>query len=325
MSSSLHSNASTHSKRYKLSPASSGRLKHELRWDPPVSDLLHHLRQTATSAFMFGGLLEDLARSPHDELRLWRLAAVYDQDEVVAAAAARETDGFCLLHGTDSDAVRTLAEQLRSRLAITRLSGEYEVIAEALESHELGCRVIRDHHEHFMTLRAFEHQIQPDGNYRFADEADIPRLKEYAAGYSAERNVPFRCDWRYMCRQGRVLVAEARADSAAAPVPDAEHNASKRRAGRRPIAACLLQGISFGPYTSCAGVYTFPEYRGQGYAQQLVANFCVLAAAAGYDTCLLVDATNAPAIAAYSRVGFRIKAAYRDVYLAGGSMRSIPM
>ena len=88
MSSSLHSNASTHSKRYKLSPASSGRLKHELRWDPPVSDLLHHLRQTATSAFMFGGLLEDLARSPHDELRLWRLAAVYDQDEVVAAAAA---------------------------------------------------------------------------------------------------------------------------------------------------------------------------------------------------------------------------------------------
>lgn len=301
-------------------------LKHKLRWDPPIRDLLYHLQQTATSAFMFGGLLEDLLHSPYDKTQLWRLAAVYHNGEVVAAAAARETDGLCLLHGTDSAAIRMLAEQFRARLAIRRLSGEYEVISEALESELLGGYVTRDHHEHFMALRAFEHQIEPDGNYRLAVEADIPHLKEYAAGYSAERNVPFRCDWRYMCRQGRVLVAEARTDSVPPPISEADqHRLAESQTNRRPIAACLLQGISFGPYTSCAGVYTFPEYRSQGYAQQLVANFCVLAAAAGYDTCLLVDAENAPAIAAYSRVGFRIKGAYRDVYLAGGSMRSMPM
>lgn len=274
---------------------------------------------------MFGGLLKELSRVPSDEMNLWHLGAFYLGDEVIAAAAARETDGFCLLHGTDSDAVLDLAEQFRHRHAITRLSGEYEIIQEALRSDKLSRYVTRDHHEHFMAIRAFEHQIEPDGNYRLADEADIPRLKAYAAGYSLERNVPFRCDWRYMCGVGRVMVAEARTDSQPTSPPYAGPAQSALEQPRPPIAACLLQGISFGPYTSCAGVYTFPEYRSQGYAQQLVANFCLIAGAAGYDTCLLVDSENAPAVAAYSRVGFRIVAAYRDVYLDAASMRSMPI
>lgn len=300
---------------------------YDLRWDPPITDLLHHLKQTATSAFMFGGLLEDLIREPIDELKLWHLGAVYYGDEVVAAAATRATDGFCLLHGTHSDAVRLLAEQIHKRYLVARLSGEYEVIQEALTSSKLARYVTRDHHEHFMVVSAFEHQIHPDGNYRLADEDDIPRLRAYAAGYSSERNVPFRCDWRYMCRNGRVMVAEARSD-ANAPLRSGIRSSPTdlgQEISRPPITACLLQGITFGPYTSCAGVYTFPEYRGQGYAQQLVANFCLLAAAAGYDTCLLVDSKNTPAVTAYSRVGFRIVAPYRDVYLGSTSMRSIPI
>lgn len=285
-------------------------------WAPSITVLLQHLRATATSAFLLGGLLNDLERSSHRVLQYWHLVAVRDRaGEIVACAAFRFTDGLCLLHGTHPGAVRVLAETLDDRFLVAKLSGEADVVTEALASPRLQHRVVRDQREHFMVLRAYTHRLQPDGNYRLADVSDIPRLEQYARGYSRDQRVTFRRDWRRLCNEGRVFVADA--------LPEAGAGGHHRKP---VIASCLLHGTSFGPYVSCGAVYTFPEFRGQGYARRLLTNFSLLAFAAGYDVCLLVDETNLPAIRAYRSVGFVAVDSYREVYLSpDGTMRSIPM
>lgn len=264
--------------------------------------LLQHLSQTATSAYLFAGLLNDLAPLPQQERSGWLLFEGLDRDETVAAAAVRRSDGFCLLHGTCEAAVRHLAEYLVAEHAIRKISGEFDVLSWALESFALGPRVYRDHRELFMVIRAHGHQLAPDGNYRLAGFEDIPTLREYAAGYSSERQVPVDLDWARLIVTGQVVLAEA-----LPPDPPGQ------------VASCLLKGIQYGPFASFGGIYTFPNFRGRGYASRLLVNCCVEVFAAGLDACLFVDDDNESAIAAYRRAGFFPVADYRDVYLSASS------
>jgi GNAT superfamily N-acetyltransferase len=255
-----------------------------LRADP--RDLLRFGEQTAVAAFQFNSLLQGVVRGYY-AARHWVFTAAYDGDEVVAALVVSRLDGYGLLHAVDDAAAWELITHVTAKQRLTAVAGEADAVAAVTRHPAIASRIYRTEHELFMVLRAFEHQIEPDGNYRLAEPKDIPALRAYAAGYSAEHNVPFHCDWHYEVARGQVLVADT-----LPPDPP----------GR--IASCLMRGGTTDQFALCSGVYTFPRFRGKGYAPRLVANFALEAALGGLDTCLYVGVNNRAALSAYRRVGF---------------------
>lgn len=266
-----------------------------LHMDPEI--LLDFAQQTTTCAFQLNSVLTGVVSGEYAR-RNWIFAATIDGDEITAGACLNRTDGYCLLHAVDAPDADRLLTALASEHVVNALAGEADVIGPLTEHPLIASRVMRTEHERFMVMRAFQHQIEPDGNYRLAVPQDIPTLRAYAAGYSAEHNVPFDCDWHHEVARGQVLVAET-----IAPDP----------AGH--IAACLMRGGMTDLFALCSGVFTFPRFRNKGYATRLVANFAFEAALAGLDTCLYVGVTNRPAIAAYRRAGFFQIGDYLIVYL----------
>lgn len=256
----------------------------QIHTDP--QQLLHFGQQTASAAFQFISLLQGVVRGTY-VARHWVFAATYDGDEVVAGLIVSRLDGYSLLHAVDDDAAWELISQVVARHPIQTIAGEAEVIAAVTNHPSVGPRIYRTEHERFMVLRAFQHQVEPDGNYRLAEHKDIPALRAYAAGYSAEHNVPFHCDWHYEVSRGQVLVADT-----VPPDPPGQ------------IASCLMRGGTTDQFALCSGVYTFPQFRGKGYAPRLIANFALEAALGGLDTCLYVGVNNRAALSAYRRVGF---------------------
>lgn len=255
-------------------------------YDPDPRTLLAFVDDTAVAAFPIVAVLEGLVsgRQRRDD---WILAAATEGGVVTGAAVLHRRDGYALFHTVEPRQGAHLVASLVSRYRVRVLAGEADSAAVALQVPAVAERIWRVEHEHFMVLRAFEHRVEPDGNYRPAQRKDIPVLRAYATGYSSEHNVPFVADWEYEVACGNVMVAEA-----LPPHPPGQ------------IAACLMRGVTAGPYALCSAVYTFPRFRGQGYAQRLVANFCLEAALAGLDPCLYVGTSNAPALAAYRKVGF---------------------
>lgn len=263
--------------------------------DPQTT--LAFVRQTSTCAILLISLLEDMIRTGSQHSR-WILMAAYEGSEMSAVAAIHKLNGHCFIHGIHSQAIQQLARQADHNHSLLRLSGEHDTIRAVAELPGLAARVIRDECEHFMVLRAFEQKVEPDGNYRPAQMSDIPALRAYAAGYSAEHNVPFHRDWNQVVAQGQAMIAES-------------HDLNQAR----QVAACLMLGAVVDPFVLCSGVYTFPSFRGQGYATRLVANFCFEASLAQLDTCLYVGVHNRPALLAYTRVGFTPVDLHRTMYL----------
>lgn len=262
-----------------------------------AQSLVAFVSQTTTSDFLLVALLTHLAERELAGSR-WRLMAVKQEETITAAAALHVEDGYCLVHGIDDDDLRHLAVHLDEHHFVSRLAGEEEMIDAVLEVPSLARRIGRDEREYFMILPPFEQKVQPDGNYRPAAVSDIPVLRAYAAGYSAEHNVPFICDWHQAVANRQVLVAESR---------------SPHSPGQ--IAACLMRGVHTRDFVLCSGVYTFPAFRGQGYATRLVANYCFEASLVNLGTCLYVGIHNRPALKAYERVGFRQAGRFRTVFL----------
>lgn len=256
----------------------------ELRVDP--RNLLRFGEQTATAAFQFISLLQGVVNGTY-AARHWVFAAAWDGDEIVAGLIVSRLDGYTLLHAVDDVAAWELITQVVGKYPIQTIAGEADSVAAVTSHPHIGPRIYRTEHERFMVLRAFEHQIEADGNYRLAGIEDIPTLRAYAAGYSAEHNVPFHCDWHYEVTRGQVLVADT-----IPPDPPGQ------------IASCLMRGGTTDQFALCSGVYTFPHLRGKGYAPRLIANFALEAALGGLDTCLYVGVNNRAALSAYERVGF---------------------
>lgn len=265
--------------------------------DATPATLLRFVSQTATAAFQLQVLLYALHNGQplHGK---WRLAAYSEGTEPLACAVVSRKDGYCLLHAVDDAAAWALLTELLRRYRINALAGEADVVQPLREHPQIAHRVFRMELEHFMRLRAFDHKVEPDGNYRLARPEDIPALRAYAAGYSMEHDVIFDCDWHDEIARGNVLVADA-----LPPDPTGQ------------IASCLMRGGITDQAALCSGVYTFPRFRNRSYAQRLVANFALEAAVAGLDTCLYVGTTNRPALAAYRRVGFFHVGDYLILYL----------
>lgn len=276
-----------------------------IRHDLEPAHLLHFVRQTSTCAFTLIALLEGIVYSGNEQNKWVVMASTEDQD-VTAVAAIHILNGYCLIHGTSTRALQRLVLHIAQQQTLKKLAGEIDSIEAIALLPSIAKRIVRDETEHFMVLRAFQQQVEPDGNYRAALAQDIPVLRAYAAGYSAEHNVPFRRDWNRVVATRQAMLAES-----LSPDPP----------GR--VAACLMHGAVAEPFILCSGVYTFPDYRGQGYATRLVSNFCFEASLAGLDTCLYVGIGNQPAIRAYTRVGFAPVHLYRTLSL-GNTPETVP-
>lgn len=266
--------------------------------DVPAEVLLHHLRETATTAVSFYALLNEFGDLPKRAQQAWRLYMVEFGGEIKAGAALRRFDGLCFLHGIERPAVQGLARYLIYRDHVAKLSGEHQPLSWVFEDPDIAGLIRRDHRELFMVMRPYGHALTPDGNYRPAEVRDIPVLEAYARGYSKERAVEFHRDWRELVDRREVFVADS-------------------RPGEEPagVAACVMKGARAGPFASLGGVYTFPPYRNRGYASQLVVNVAMEYFAEGLYACLMVDDDNAPAIQAYKRAGFIETGDYRNTYL----------
>src|SRR4029078_3817484 len=63
-----------------------------------------------------------------------------------------------------------------------------------------------------------------------------------------------------------------------------------------------------------SGVYTPPEHRGRGYATRGLAEQCMRLFERSRHVCLFVNDFNAPALALYRRLGFRVIASWASAF-----------
>ncbi|MCH7313909.1 GNAT family N-acetyltransferase [Acinetobacter sp. ANC 3882] len=119
-------------------------------------------------------------------------------------------------------------------------------------------------------------------NGRLAIASDIPRLIEYQHLYNQERSVEDVSDWDALIQQAKVAVHEV----------DGQ------------IVSIIRFGIETNRLVSIGGTYTFPEYRRQGYAEQVLAFAVNQIVESGRIAHLIVDIDNFPAIELYRQMGF---------------------
>lgn len=247
--------------------------------------------------FWLEHLVRVLAETAPDHDRTWRLYTVPSEGEDApyrALYAVSTETGYALFHAIDTEAGTNLLRWAIDHAPPRKVLSSYSPMQHALESEDLAKRVTRDHRELYLTLAPGELSIEPDWDYRHATEADIPRLKEYNEIYNRERRTDWTRDWRLSVARRIVYVRE--------------------RNGQ--ITSCLMRGAVITPRVALGGTFTFPEYRGQGEATMLVANFCAEMGLFGYEVCLIVDDDNLPALRVYAKVGFTPKGLYRTTYFS---------
>ena len=122
----------------------------------------------------------------------------------------------------------------------------------------------------------------PQANGRMANLSDIARLVEYQHQYNEERSVEEVSDWDVLITQQKVAVYEV----------DGQ------------IVSIVRLGIETDRLVSIGGVYTFPAYRRQGFAESIVAFAVERIVSTGRIAHLIVDIDNQAAVALYHQMGF---------------------
>lgn len=247
--------------------------------------------------FWLEHLVRVMAETAPDHEETWRLYSMEPEGEQApfrALYAVSVKTGYALFHAVDTDAGTNLLRWALNHAPPRKVLSSYSAMQHALEAEDLAQRVTRDHRELYLSLAPGELSIEPDWEYRHATEADIPRLIEYNEIYNRERQTDWTRDWGQSVARRIVYVRE--------------------RDGK--ITSCLMRGAVIAPLVALGGTFTFPEFRGQGEATMLVANFCAEMGLFGYEVCLIVDDDNFPALRVYAKVGFTPKGLYRTTYFS---------
>lgn len=244
--------------------------------------------------FWLEHLVRVLAEVDDDEANLWRLWAAPAGGPYTALYAISAETRYALFHATDPGAGAALLRWAVDHEHPLKVMGPYTAIEQSLVVADLKARVTRDHRQLLMALAPGQLAVEPDWEYRLADQDDIPRLMEYNALYNEERQTNWSREWRHTVAHRVVYVRE--------------------RDGK--IASCLMRGAVLGHRVSLGGTFTFPEYRGLGDATMLVANFCAEMAVFGCEVCLLADDDNLPALRVYAKVGFTPQGLFRTTYFS---------
>ncbi len=139
-------------------------------------------------------------------------------------------------------------------------------------------RLVRHHRA--LAMSCAGERIEPQG--RWARLEDLERLRTYREQYDAERQIRGRLDTARDIHLRRVAVVE--------------HDGQ--------IVSVLRYGGDTARYSCIGGTYTFPEWRGRGFARRLVAFMVRALAARGKVAHLIVDDDNTSALAVYEAAGF---------------------
>lgn len=128
-----------------------------------------------------------------------------------------------------------------------------------------------------------EAKPQMDPAVRHARDSDLPMLNRWRRHYKEERGILFDADISAMIGMQRVFVYETDGHVVAAAKIDIETNR----------------------ISEIGGVYTFPEFRSQGYGRKIVDDIAARISQRGKMPVLQVDRENLPACHLYERAGWR--------------------
>lgn len=187
-------------------------------------------------------------------------------------------DSVWFLQATDADAARALAgAALVDRP--TKLFCPLEVWDWLAPELPESFRVARKHR--LLAMSCSDGDNAAGG--RWAGEGDLDRLKTYRRMYDAERKTRGKPATTEDLRQRRVAVFD--------------HDGQ--------IVSVLRHGGDTDRYGCIGGTYTFPQWRGRGFAKRLVAFMVRALAKRGKTAHLIVDDDNRSAIALYEAAGFK--------------------
>ena len=138
-------------------------------------------------------------------------------------------------------------------------------------------------------------QCQSDPNVRTARESDIPTLHRWRRLYKEERGILFDADLDAWVHTQRIFVYE--------------HD--------KQITAVAKFDLELPSLIEIGGVYTFPEFRKQGYGAKIVSDLASRIRSTGRIPTLQVDEQNAPALRLYEHAGWKPMGKLARVWLTG--------
>ncbi len=134
-----------------------------------------------------------------------------------------------------------------------------------------------------------------DSNVRLAKESDVPTLNRWRKQYREERGILFNADLDAWVDAGRVFVYE--------------HD--------KQVVAIAKFDLELHRLIEIGGVYTFPEFRQQGFGGKIVSDLACRIREAGKIPTLQVDESNAPAMNLYHSAGWLPMGKLSRVWLTG--------
>jgi len=140
-----------------------------------------------------------------------------------------------------------------------------------------------------------EAKCESDANVRIAKEADVPVLNRWRRLYKEERGILFDANLDAWVQTGKVFVYE----------------------WEKQVVALAKFDLELPRLIEIGGVYTFPEFRQQGFGGKIVADLACRIRQAGKIPTLQVDEQNSPALSLYEGAGWVSMGKLARVWLTG--------
>jgi len=270
---------------------------------PHLAETLRWLqRDPVLHVYVTALTLRDSLGSPHDEA--W---AVRRHGAITALLHLGGRSGAVLPHGDDPQALRELAQVVRARRAA--LPPRLQVIGPA------------------EGVRAVVEALARDGLRPRLERAQV-YMQLAAAGPPAVGRLP---ELRPARAEDYALLYETGAELRAEELDEDPRLADPSGYARRVEEECRdgytwlwtdEAGLRFRASISAAtieaaqvsGVYTPPARRGRGFATRGLAELCARLLEKSRAVCLFVNDFNAPALALYRRLGFRVIAPWASAF-----------
>jgi GNAT superfamily N-acetyltransferase len=136
---------------------------------------------------------------------------------------------------------------------------------------------------------------ESDPNVRLAKESDVPTLNRWRRQYKEERGILFDADLDAGIQAGRIFVYE--------------HD--------KQVVAVAKFDLELQRLIEIGGVYTFPEFRQQGFGGKIVSDLACRIRQTQKTPTLQVDVENEPALKLYESDGWKTMGRLARVWLTG--------
>jgi predicted GNAT family acetyltransferase len=261
-------------------------------------------RDPVVNVYLMALALRDALARPRDEF--W---AARREGELVGLVHLGSRSGAVLPVCDAPDAVAPLAAQVLARREI--LPGRFQVIGPRVPVDA----IVEGFRAEGVVPRLYRNQL-----YMALERGQLAtreRLPEVRTASTA--------DYDLLYESGALLRAEELEEDPRLADPAAyarrvedECRDSSTHVWVDPHGLCFRAGVSAvtPDAAQVSGVYTPPSRRGQGFARRGLAELCARLLENSRAVCLFVNDFNAPALAVYRRLGFRVVAAWASAFYA---------